>query len=77
MSNRDIPTFRWSCNQKNNMCRMKEREVEMGILVLLLIGYVIWKCCNLGATSVQTKEDKEFEEMNLALKDADDDFDIF
>lgn len=49
----------------------------MGILVLLLIGYVIWKCCNSGTPSVQTKEDKEFEEMNLALKDADDDFDIF
>jgi len=56
---------------------MKEREVEMGIFVLLLIGYVIWKCCSFGTTSVQTKEDKEFEEMNLALKDADDDFDIF
>ena len=59
------------------MCRMKEREVEMEILVLLLIGYVIWKCCNSGTTSVQTKEDKEFEEMNLALKDTDDDFDMF
>ena len=56
---------------------MKEREVEMGILVLLLIGYVIWKCCNSGTTSVQTKEDKEFEEMNLALKDTDDDFEMF
>ena len=49
----------------------------MEILVLLLIGYVIWKCCNSGTPSVQTKEDKEFEEMNLALKDTDDDFDLF
>jgi hypothetical protein len=56
---------------------MKEREVKMGILVLLLIGYVIWKCCSFGTTSVQTKEDKEFEEMNLALKDTDDDFEMF
>ena len=59
------------------MCRMKEREVEMGILVLLLIGYVIWKCCSFGTTSVQTKDDKEFEEMCLSLQDVDDDFDVF
>ena len=49
----------------------------MGIIVLLIIGYVIWKFVSSDTPSVQTKEDKEFEDMNLALKDTDDDFGIF
>ena len=48
----------------------------MEIIALLIIGYVIWKFCNSSKKSTQTKEDKEFEEINLALKD-DDDFGIF
>ena len=55
---------------------MKEREVEMGILVLLLIGYVIWKCVSSAPVS-SGGEDREFEDMCLSLKDVDDDFDIF
>ncbi|MBR3662344.1 MAG: hypothetical protein IKN67_03585 [Alphaproteobacteria bacterium] len=49
----------------------------MGVIVLLIIGYVIWKIMSYGSLSVQTKEDKEFEDMNLALKDTDDDFGMF
>jgi hypothetical protein len=55
---------------------MKEREVEMGILVLLLIGYVIWKCVSNAPVSTG-EEDREFEEMCLSLQDVDDDFDVF
>ena len=48
----------------------------MGILVLLLIGYVIWKC--LSSAPVSTgEEDRKFEDMSLSLQDADDDFDVF
>jgi len=49
----------------------------MGVIVLLIIGYVIWKIMSSGSPSVQTKEDKEFEDMCLSLKDTDDDFGIF
>lgn len=58
------------------MCRMKEREVEMGILVLLLIGCVIWKCVSSAPVSTGG-EDREFEDMCLSLQDVDDDFDMF
>lgn len=48
----------------------------MGILFLLLIGYVIWKC--LSGVPVSTGgEDREFEDMCLSLQDVDDDFDVF
>ena len=48
----------------------------MGIIVLLLIGYVIWKCVCSAPVSTG-EEDREFEEMCLSLEDVDDDFDVF
>ena len=48
----------------------------MGILVLLLIGYIVWKCFSSAPTNT-AKDDKEFENMCLSLQDVDDDFDIF
>jgi len=48
----------------------------MGILVLLLIGYAIWKCVSNAPVSTG-EEDREFEEMCLSLQDVDDDFDMF
>jgi hypothetical protein len=49
----------------------------MGIIILLIIGYVIWTCAGSGSKSTQNSKDKEFEDMNLSLKDIDDDFDTF
>ena len=49
----------------------------MGILVLLLIGYVIWKCLSSAPVSTGEDKDKEFENMCLYLRDEDDDFDVF
>lgn len=49
----------------------------MGILVLLLIGYVIWKCLSSASVSTGEEKDREFEDMCLSLQDADDDFDVF
>lgn len=56
---------------------MKEKEVEMEIIVLFLIGYVIWKCLSGAPVSTGEDKDREFENMCLFLKDVDDDFDIF
>ena len=56
---------------------MKEKEVEMGIIVLFLIGYVIWKCLSGAPVSTGEDKDREFENMCLSLKDVDDDFDVF
>ena len=48
----------------------------MGIIVLVIIGFVIWKICG-SHTYVESKEDKEFEDACMSLKDVDDDFDMF
>lgn len=49
----------------------------MGIIVLLIIGYVVWTCLGIGSKSTQNKKDKEFQDINLSLKDVDDDFNTF
>ena len=49
----------------------------MGTLVLLVIGYLIWKFINSDTNSAQDSEDKDFEDLNLSLKDDDDDFGMF
>ena len=49
----------------------------MGTLVLLVIGYLIWQFINSDTSSAQNAKDQDFEDMNLSLKDDDDDFGIF
>ena len=76
MSYSDNTTILMPCKKKLLVIMFNKGRPTMGIIVLLLIGFVIWKCIS-NAPAGTSKEDREFENMCMSLKDTDDDFDMF
>jgi len=48
----------------------------MGIVVLLIVAYGMWKLFNINTQPYHDQENAEFEHINQSLKDVDDDFNV-